>query len=235
MDCTTVRERIEADPAQLDIECASHVDDCTACAAYAERVRNAEWLIHEALRFDVAAVKQNAARPTVTRTTIVYSQRFWGGIAATLVVGLAVWFGSFVGPTAGQDELAAEVVAHWYEEPGSWTRTDVRVSPASLEEVVGEHAEVDIGGLGLVSYAMSCFVRGEWVPHLVMQGELGPVMLLLLPHESVTEPVPLELPAEGLSGVIIPLGEGSIAVMGEAGEAIEPIRERLNSAVEWSI
>ena len=86
-----------------------------------------------------------------------------------------------------------------------------------------------------MSYAHSCFVRGEWVPHLVVQGERGPVMLLLLPHERVTEPVPLELPEEGLAGVIVPLGEGSVAIMGETDESMEPIRERLNAAVEWSI
>ena len=89
--------------------------------------------------------------------------------------------------------------------------------------------------LGLLSYAQSCLVRGEWIPHLVVQGERGPIMLLLLPHERVTEPVPLELPEEGFSGVIVPLGEGSVAVMGEEGEPLELIRERLAAAVEWSI
>ena len=171
MDCKTVRERIETDPANLDRESALHVEDCVACAAYAERVRNSEWIIHEALRFDVAALKQGAARQPAVRRTIVYSQRVWAGVAATLVVGLAVWFGSSVTPTIDHSELVAEVAEHWYQEPHSWTRTDVQVSPASLEGVVGGRAEIDISELGLLSYAHSCFVRGEWVPHLVMQGE----------------------------------------------------------------
>ena len=89
--------------------------------------------------------------------------------------------------------------------------------------------------LGLLSYAQSCLVRGERIPHLVLQGDRGPVMLLLLPHERVTESVPLELPAEGLSGEIMPLGEGSVAVMGEPGEPMEAIRERLAVTVEWTI
>lgn len=113
--------------------------------------------------------------------------------------------------------------------------SDVQVTPAMFATAVGEHVEIDIGGLGLFSYAMSCFVRGEWVPHLVVQGEHGPVMLLLLPHESVSEPVPLSLPEEGLSGVIVPLGEVSVAVMGEVDESMEHIRDRLDAAVEWSI
>ena len=67
MDCKTVRERIEADPARLDQACAEHTEQCAACTAFAERVRNAEWMIHEALRFDVAALKQRVARKPAGR------------------------------------------------------------------------------------------------------------------------------------------------------------------------
>ncbi len=235
MDCRTVRERIEADPARLDQACAEHAEQCTACTAFAERVRSAEWLIHEALRFDVAALKRSAGRKPASRWIVVRSRTVWTGVAAMLVVGVAVWFGIVVGPVVDDGPLVAAVVEHWYEEPQSWVRTDVRISPASLEDVLGGQAEVDMTRLGLLSYAHSCLVRGEWIPHLVIQGDRGPVMLLLLPHERVTEPVPLELPAEGLSGEIMPLGEGSVAVMGEPGEPMEAIRERLAATVEWSI
>lgn len=235
MDCNTVRERIEADPAHLDQACAEHTEQCAACTAFAERVRNAEWLIHEALRFDVAALKRSAGRKPASRWIVVRSRTVWTGVAAMLVVGAAVWLGIAVGPVVDNGPLVAEVLDHWYEEPQSWVRTDVRISPASLEEVLGGQAEVDITRLGLLSYAQSCLVRGEWIPHLVIQGDRGPVMLLLLPHERVTEAVPLALPAEGLSGEIMPLGEGSIAVMGEPGEPMEAIRERLEATVEWSI
>ena len=60
-------------------------------------------------------------------------------------------------------------------------------------------------------------------------------MLLLLPHESVAEPLPLDLPEEGLQGVILPVGAGSIAVLGTDGEPLEPIRQRISDSVEWSI
>jgi len=62
MDCETVRYRIEADPAHLDKDCAEHIEGRAAYTAYSDRVRNIEWLIHEALRFDVAAMKRHAAR-----------------------------------------------------------------------------------------------------------------------------------------------------------------------------
>ncbi|MGI9259144.1 MAG: DUF3379 family protein [Gammaproteobacteria bacterium] len=235
MDCTLVRERIEADPAHLDDAAVAHLQECAACSAYADRVNNAERLINEALRFDVSALKDKAAKSTVAESLFVRYRFSLGGVAAALVVGLSVWFGTSIAPSTDSAELVAEVVQHWYEEPGSWVQTDVQVSAASLEQVVSGQVEIDLTELGLLSYAQSCFVRGEWVPHLVMQGEQGPVMLLLLPHESVDEPLPLALPDEGLSGVIVPHGEGSIAIMGEDSEPLPPIQDRLGDSVEWSI
>lgn len=232
MDCETFRERVAADPAELDADCADHAESCVACAAFGERVRNAEWLIQEALRFDVAAMKAGTERkaPLYRMPT---AWRF--GAAAALVAVFAVWLGVASGPDPDAQLLVAEVIEHWHEEPGSWVTTDVRISPASLEEVTAGNAAVDAAGLGLVSYARSCFVRDRWVPHLVVQGEEGPVMLLLLPHESVAEPLPLDLPEEGLQGVILPVGAGSIAVLGTDGEPLEPIRQRISDSVEWSI
>ncbi len=233
MDCETFRERTAADPAHQDEECSVHAENCAACAAFGERARNAEWLIQEALRFDVAALKDHAGSKSVG---LFGSRRLvWAGAAAVLVAGFAAWFGLSPAPELDSELLVAEILDHWQHEPGSWVSTDVRISPASLEEVVSGSAAVDANRLGLVSYARSCFVRDRWVPHLVIQGKEGPVMLLLLPHEQIAGPLPLDLPEEGLRGVLLPVGEGSIAILGEDSESIEPIRERIADAVEWSI
>ena len=63
IDCEIFRERIAADPACLDAECVAHAAECAACAAFSARVRNAEWLIQKALRFDVVALKSGSRRP----------------------------------------------------------------------------------------------------------------------------------------------------------------------------
>jgi hypothetical protein len=203
--------------------------------AYSERLRNAEWLIHEALRFDVAALKAGAGRKPRGLAGLVRHRAVPAGVAATLVAAVAIWLGIGRGPDVGEDLLVAEILEHWHHEPASWVETDVRVSPASLEEVTAGRASVDANRLGLVSYARSCFVREQWVPHLVIQGSQGPVMLILLPHESVRQPLRLDLPEQRLEGVLLPVGEGSVAILGETGEALERIRERVSDAVAWSI
>ena len=82
IDCETIRERLAADPAFSDAECVAHAEDCVACAAFGERVRNAEWLIQKALRFDVVALRVRS-EPQVTRFRFAGSR--WAGLAAGLL------------------------------------------------------------------------------------------------------------------------------------------------------
>jgi len=235
MNCEAFREAIAADPGRLDEPCAEHASRCPACRAHAERLGNAEWLIHEALRFDVAALKRGAEQGSTGAKRSIISRRAWAGVAAVAVGAMAIWIGVGQGPEPSGDPLVADILEHWSHEPRSWVETDVQISPASLARVVSGEAAVDANRLGLVSYARSCYVGGRWVPHLVVQGAEGPVMVLLLRHEPLDEPLPLDMPDEGLRGTIIPLGEGSVAVLGADAEPLGPLRQRVMGAVEWSI
>jgi hypothetical protein len=87
--------------------------------------------------------------------------------------------------------------------------------------------------IGLVSYAQSCIINGKTIPHLVVQGKNGPVTILLMPEEMVSMPVPVH--GESIDGIILPLGDGSVAIVGERGFDLEDIKERVTNSVEWSI
>ena len=115
IECETFKERLAADPAFLDAECAAHAEDCVACAAFSERVRNAEWLIQEALRFDVGALK---ARSEPQATGFRFAGSRWAGLAAVLVAGLALWFGTARGPDQDSQLLVAEILEQRHEELG---------------------------------------------------------------------------------------------------------------------
>jgi hypothetical protein len=60
-------------------------------------------------------------------------------------------------------------------------------------------------------------------------------MLLLIPHRHVPDSLPLQLPREGIDGRLLPYAGGSIAVMGEDGEAFDEIERRVAAAVQWTI
>ncbi len=87
--------------------------------------------------------------------------------------------------------------------------------------------------VGLVTYAQSCIINGKTIPHLVIQGEKGPITLLLMPEEMIDGAMTLD--GKGVNGVIIPMGNGSIAIIGERDEPLDEIEQRIIDSVEWSI
>ena len=234
MDCQEYRQRIEADPAWTDEAGAAHERDCGACAAYARRLRASERLISEALRFDVASVREQDGASTAPRSQSSM-RTTWAMAASAAVAAVGVWLVLNYVPSGNPERLVAAVQDHWYHEPESWVQTSSPVNTSTLETALSGSARVDLDRLNVVSYARSCLVNGRWVPHLVVQGEAGPVMLLLLSREDVSEPLPLDLPQEGLHGLIMPLDEGSIAILGDDGESLESLQQNVADAVEWAI
>jgi len=59
------------------------------------------------------------------------------------------------------------------------------------------------------------------------------VTILLMPEEMVDMPVRLE--GKSIEGVILPVGNGSIAIIGERGEQIDELKTRVTETVKWSI
>lgn len=232
MDCQEFREHIGADPAQWHEACAAHERSCAACAAYARRLRASERLIAAALRFDVAALRARRARVPAAR--VAFAPRALAAAASVAVAAVAVWLGLTFIPTQDPARLAEVVQNHWYHEPESWVRSEAPVPASVLDAVLDEDARIDLERLRVVSYARSCLVNGRWVPHLVVQGRAGPVMVLLLPRDTLAEAVPLGLPDEGLRGVIVPLGQGSVAILAEEEEPLEALRREVVQSVEWA-
>ncbi len=192
-----------------------------------------EELLSRALKIDVPAAR--AAR-TVTRRPAPWR---WAAVAAgvLLTVGVSVRLLQDYGylPTGS---LAGDVVAHIHHEPGA-----VRIPVVSKGDAVAA-AEVSAivlaGGARIehmqpmVRYAKLCPFRGEQVAHLVVQGEAGPVTVLLLPHEEVDGPVAVD--EDGFVGTIVPLDiGGSIAVVGQTGEPLGEIQSEVAAAVRWRL
>ncbi len=234
MDCQEYRQHIEADPAWTDEAGAAHERDCEACAAYARRLRVSERLISEALRFDVASVRNQAGTAPAPQPRRSMSTT-WAMAASAAVAAVGVWLVLTFVPSGNPEQLVAAVEDHWYHEPASWVQTSTPVSASAIETALSGSARVDLDRLNVISYARSCLVNGRWVPHLVVQGEVGPVMLLLLSGEDVDEPLPLDLPDESLRGLIMPLDEGSIAILGADEEPLESLQQEVAEAVEWAI
>jgi hypothetical protein len=123
-------------------------------------------------------------------------------------------------------------VAHLDHEPYALRVTDEPVSDRRLAKVVPANvASMNHDG-GLITYAQTCVINGKKIPHLVIQGEHGPVTILLLPDEAIDDAV--QLAGESINGVLLPVGGGSVAIIGERNEQLETIRKNVINSVTWS-
>lgn len=232
MNCETLRERLAGDPASVRETFDAHAEDCPPCRAFGDRLLAADTLIIRALRFDVAAAASKAGAGATRAGSWITAA---AGIAAGLIAALTLWALVDGGRPLPAEELAQAVVEHWDHEPESLAVTAAAVTEARLTEVLYGTAELDRLALQTVSFARICRVGGEFVPHLVVQGESGPYMIVLLPGRLLDGAVPLEAPDRGLAGHILPAGRGAIAVLGAPSEELDEMESLVGQAISWTI
>ncbi|MDJ0711657.1 MAG: DUF3379 family protein [Woeseiaceae bacterium] len=155
----------------------------------------------------------------------------WFAVAATVVLATSISLRmSDVFQT--YDSLADEILAHLDHEPGALRVTDIPVPDARLARVVpASIAEFDRDE-ALITYAQPCIIRGKTAPHLVVQGERGPVTIILMPEVAVAETTPID--GASVKGVILPVGDGSIAIIGDRDEVLAPIQKNVVDSVTWT-
>jgi hypothetical protein len=216
VNCEEARLAIGAEPGRRSAELAAHLAACSACAAFAAEMAAFDARIRHALEVPVppvtrsvpaAASARRGAAGAVARLLGGPSRRSIalaaGGLIAA-VIAAALWTGY------PRESLAGALVGHMSHEPDSWTHS-APVSPDALAYVLGRsHVRLEAGA-PLVSYANSCWFRGWFVPHLVVQTERGPVTVIVLTHERVRAKVAID--SDGYRGVIVPAARGALAVL----------------------
>ena len=241
MNCEDYKAALAGDPSASIEGGDAHVAACDSCAAFKAEMQALDAKIAQALSINVPNL-QMPELPEIEDDNVVnipfrnkqaFSMPTWIGIAATVVIA------AFVGvrmidldPGSGLS-LNEEVLAHFDHEPSSLRVTTVAVSDEQFSTVVNPSIGTMDRNVGLVTYANSCIINGKTIPHLVIQGEKGPITLLLMPEEMIDSAMTLD--GNGVNGVILPMGDGSIAIIGEQDEPLDAIEQRIIDSVEWSI
>lgn len=241
MDSKTYKETIAADPSAPFDHSGLSASERESADAFRDEMLALDQKVAKALTIDVPELTMPELPAIESDTNVVdmpyrkkgsFSAPVWLGIAASFAIA-AVFGARFLAPDAVYPSLEAELLAHLDHEPKALTVTSTPVSERTLLNVVSRSgAELD-ANVGLVTYARSCVINGKTVPHLVIQGKLGPITLLLLPDEMVDGAVPVS--GEGINGVILPVGKGSIAIIGERDENLSEIEKQVVDSVTFSI
>jgi hypothetical protein len=223
MNCLEFRRAVGAEPGSRSEEIDAHVRTCSPCAEFASQIDALDGRLLTAL----AVATPARARRLPFLTQAFAPQRRWAAAAGILLaVGMAfgVWLGF------PRSSLAEDVMAHARHEPQAWSTDGGEVSAQELAQVLREGGVTRNPDLGRVTYARSCWFRGRFVPHLVVRGESGPIMLMLLPAEAVGSEV--RFSDRGYSGVILPAARGSVAVLSQTDTRLDAVAMRGLSALE---
>jgi hypothetical protein len=223
MRCADARLQIGAEPTSTVPALEEHLQSCAACRQFREEMRSLDANIRRALEQPpeappVALQASRAPRPAWRQWALAASVTL-----ATFAV-LALWL------LRPSESLARDVVAHVRDEPESWLAAQ-HVDAADIDKALrGAGVELNITS-DKITYAQSCWFRGHYVPHLVVQTTRGPVTVLILRHEAVGRRH--EFHEGGMTGLLVPDGTGSLALLARGGGNIDDVAAQMQQDVHW--
>jgi hypothetical protein len=215
-ECRPARLHNGADPQHLPAEIAVHVEGCAACRRFREETLSLDGRVQAALELPLAQFR---------RAAVVRTRRF--AMAASVVLALLVAGGFWLFRPA--TALAGEVITHVEEEADSWNARDT-VPPSQVQEIM-RTAGAQFDSPYPVVYGYPCPFKGRRVAHLVVQTPRGTMTVMLIPHERVRRRT--EFARDGMSGVLLPAGEGSVALLTRDGAVSDALADEIVSRVHW--
>jgi hypothetical protein len=234
MNCLDFRRQILADPFCKDVAVLAHEADCPSCAPFAREIRAQEVRLRSALQ-EISPPEGMAERIQLAarfdqRSTV--RRRWWYSAAATVLMAVGVSMVSLFSTSIerGNVALAQSVINH-IEDESRHLREVQAVSSGRLNRVFERFGAELAGNIGTVNFAAECLMRNRTGVHLVMPGQMGPITVFFMPGEMTESSMPVS--STRFSGKILPTAWGSIAVVGENGEPLDGLGERLAAAVNW--
>lgn len=224
MNCQEFRQHYLTEPRSQDSAFLEHKHDCRACGEFAAQEAAFEQALSGALA--VEAPPSLTAR-VILNQTLHQARRRRTFVAAAAVLLLAI-------PVAAlllrplSTSLEQDVIAHIAGERDHLAAHGPVPDNAVMVVLttIGVEARQPLAN---VRYAGVCPIRRQPSGHLVLAGTHGPVTVLLMPRETIRQRLPIAT-AE-FRGVILPAGDGSVAIVGTPGEELEAIEQQLDRAL----
>ena len=234
MNCLDFRRQILADPFCRDGELLAHEADCPSCAPFAREIRAQEIRLRSALQ-EISPPEGMAERiQLATRFDLrsAVQRRWWYSAAATVLMAIGISMVSLFHTAIERGDITlAQSVLNHIEDESHHLREARPVSDVRLNRVFERFGAQLADNLGTVNFAAECLMRDRTGVHLVMPGKMGPITVFFMPGEMAESPLPVS--STRFAGKIVPTSWGSIALVGENGESLDGLGERLAAAVHW--
>lgn len=233
MNCIEFRRLLLTEPLNRQAEFEEHRRGCAACAGAAAQSARLERLIEAGIRVpvpeDLSAkilLRHAFRRPEPSRWP------FRLALAASLLLGVLLnagirWEDARL--ESVEREVATMVNMATYAMAANRPIDDHQLDQAL--QVVGARAE---GTVGAATFASQCVVRGKLAGHLVVREDgFSPVTIFVIPDRVVTDRETFR--EAGWSGVLVPVGKGTIAVLGAGEDVVNRVERRVKNAIRWQV
>lgn len=230
MNCLEFRRTLLADPHVRSAEVSEHRLGCAACTDFAQRLQGFEQVLKEAARVEVP--EGLASRIVLRQRMALRQQSFWRrglfALAATVVLTLGVLM---VLPQQPPLSLEESVLAHVNDE----LKHLAEQNNVSLEKVNSGMKNYGVqltAAVAKVNFAMPCDMRKSKGFHMVLQGETGPVTVLIMPGDYVDQRQTVA--DQRFQGVVLPTSNGSMAIVAENTLDLARIEEGLKQSLQFA-
>jgi muconolactone delta-isomerase len=230
MNCLEFRRRLAVEPKSDAPEFVAHRDDCPRCAEAYARAQQFEAGMVRALA--VAVPADLADRILLHQTTAARQIRHRGTspalwrIAASLLVAVGVFsLWSVSTPAAALADLA---VAHLAHEPYAFNARGT-VSTEEVRALFRARGVVLAADPNTVNYLQLCKLGNAYTVHMVVQEADGPVTIYYVIGRREAERSVFE--RQGMKGRSIPLGEGTLVMLGMSDRAFDRLEQHWIMAV----
>ncbi|HAT8500117.1 TPA: DUF3379 domain-containing protein [Vibrio vulnificus] len=235
MDDLEFRRRILSDPKSRDEDVLQALNSSDSNAKFAEDVLDLDAQIKQAMKVDVPeelvdkilfkqtsyASDDKIVRPNFVRKAMALAASF--AFTAGLLVGQINWGNLIVLPA--QASLADTAMKHVVAESGFVRHIDEQVTSVQINAKLSPlEYYFDANFPYHVYYLNHCGFGHANALHMIFQGDKGKITLFIAPIKS---PAEADFAKDGMNGIIVPIGDTSLILVGENGEDTKKFAEKL--------
>ncbi|MBN3573381.1 DUF3379 domain-containing protein [Vibrio neptunius] len=239
MDELEFRRRIMSDPKDRDSDMLEAIKSNDANGKFADDIMDLDAQIAKAMNVDVpeeladrilfhqtSSTESNVVRPNFAKRAMAMAASI--AFVFGLLVGQVNWGNLVVSPA--QASLADTAIKHVIAEKPFVQNLDEDVASSQInakmmpfDHQLGENFPYH------VYYLNHCGFGQSNALHMVFRGEKGKVTLFLT---GITSDKTVDFEKEGMAGVIEPVGQTSLILVGEEGEDVAKIAENLMTIIK---
>ncbi|NOI81522.1 DUF3379 domain-containing protein [Vibrio tubiashii] len=239
MDELEFRRRIMSDPKQRDSEISAAIKESEQNAQFADEILDLDKQITKAMAVDVpedladkilfnqtSVARDNVVRPNFARKAMAMAASV--AFVAGLLVGQLNWSNLVVSPA--QASLATTALQHVVDEKPFIQNLDEQVKSSQINaKMMPFDHQLSETFPYHVYYLNHCGFGKSNALHMVFRGEKGKVTLFLT---GIPSNQTVDFNEDGMSGVVEPMGDTSMIIVGDEGEDVAKIAESISKIIK---